>query len=368
MAILEEQELFIQLVEQHLERPLAQQVRHAFLQVPRHLFVHQYYRQRGHSLIWDLIEATPDLIYQDEALVTQINEHGLPSSSTSQPSVMAVQLEALALAPGQRVLEIGVGTGYNAALLGKLVGDNGHIISIDIDEKLVAQAKQHLEQANAQNVLALPGDGFSGNTHYASYDRILTTCSIRSVPLAWFEQLTMGGKLVGNWMTHIASLFVCVEKTHDDQLDGSFLDLHASYMAMRSREHGPSKHKVDWARYDTQTPTLIPLADFKTLLQNPAYSLLLQCLLPETRKRYRSQDGQLSLYLLVRETATLVEDDQLVVFGDEVIGQNIQQSCDLYHRLGQPPITAYHVTFRPQQIEIHIGDDSFQLPVRKMIC
>src|SRR6266536_5652341 len=137
MIEVREREPFVQLLEERLGRALAPQARHAFLQVPRHLFVQQYYEQQGNSLNWDLVQATPEQVYRDEALVTQIDGRGMPSSSTSQPSLMAAQLEALAPEHGQRVLEIGVGTGYNAALLGEMVGDTGQVISIDIDEDLV---------------------------------------------------------------------------------------------------------------------------------------------------------------------------------------------------------------------------------------
>src|SRR5712692_10130354 len=98
-------------IEQQLERALSTNVRDALLQVPRHLFVDQYYQQRGNSLTWDLVNA-PDLeeMYRDQPLVTKIDERGMPASSSSQPSLMALQLEALELHPGRRVLEIGTGT------------------------------------------------------------------------------------------------------------------------------------------------------------------------------------------------------------------------------------------------------------------
>jgi protein-L-isoaspartate(D-aspartate) O-methyltransferase len=286
MSDMEEREPFVQLLEQRLRRALTPGARSAFLLVPRHLFVQHYYEQRGKSFSWDLVQATLEKVYRDEALVTRIDERGLPSSSTSQPSIMAVLLEALAPGHGQRVLEIGVGTGYNAALLGKMVGDTGQVISIDIDEDLVEQARHHLSSANVDNVIALPGDGFIGEAAYAPYNRIVTTCSVRSIPRAWFDQLAMGGRLVGNWLTHLASLFVCVEKTADE-LDGRLLDLEATYMEMRTKDLVPLKQKINWRQYETQTPTSMHLPNMKPLLDNAAYCLLLQCFLPEMRRCYR---------------------------------------------------------------------------------
>lgn len=358
-----ERERLAQAIEKQIRRSLSSQVRHAFLQVPRHLFVQQYYKQRGNSLNWDLVEATLETVYRDEALATQIDARGMPGSSTSQPSVMAMQLEALALEHGQRVLEIGAGTGYNAALLGAIVGDAGQVISIDIDEGLVEQAKQHLANAKVHNVLALPGDGFAGEATYAPYDRLLTTCSIRSIPHPWFDQLNIGGRLVGNLLTHLASLFICVEKTDIDKLEGGLLDISAAYMEMHTRDIVPLRRKSNWGQYDSQSPTIMRVPDVKTQLQNPALRLLLQCLLPEMRKRYRSKDGQEQLYLMAQDTAVLIENDSLLIFGNPEVGQIIQQSLALYHQLGQPRITEYHVTLYERMMVIGADNQCFYLPL-----
>jgi protein-L-isoaspartate O-methyltransferase len=115
-------------IEQKLKRPLASSVREALLRVPRHVFVPSYYDHQQQQTApassdeqaW---QAWLQAIYRDQALTTQFDERGLPTSSSSQPSVMALMLEHLALQPGMRVLSIGTGTGYNAALLAALTGD-----------------------------------------------------------------------------------------------------------------------------------------------------------------------------------------------------------------------------------------------------
>src|SRR5260221_9164086 len=195
MIELHAMEQLVEAIEQELGRPLYPPVRQAFLQVPRHLFVEQYYQQRGNSLTWDLVQATTESVYQDQPLVIQIDQQGRPTSSSSQPSMMAIQLDALDLESGQSVLEIGAGTGYNAALMGVLVGQGGEVTSIDIDGDLVLEASKMLARAGANNVRILQEDGFVGGLAYAPYDRILATCSVRSIPRAWVDQLKPQGLL-----------------------------------------------------------------------------------------------------------------------------------------------------------------------------
>ncbi len=152
----------------------------AFRAVPRHLFL-------------------PGLplaeVYADEAIPTKLAE-GHPISSSSQPAMMAIMLEQLDLAPGQRVLEIGAGTGFNAALIGHLVGPQGRVVTVDIDDDLVAAARQHLAAAGAHNVLAVCADGGAGCAAEAPYDRIILTVGAWDITPAWLEQLKPGGRLV----------------------------------------------------------------------------------------------------------------------------------------------------------------------------
>src|SRR5579885_1550205 len=91
-------------------------------------------------------------IYADEAIVTKRSSQGAPLSSSSAPSMMAIMLEQLDLRPGLRVLELGAGTGYNAALLAELIGDPGAVITVDIEPDIVEQARQNLASAGYEGV------------------------------------------------------------------------------------------------------------------------------------------------------------------------------------------------------------------------
>jgi len=111
----------------------------------------------------------------------------------SQPYVVAFMAQALNLKPGDTVLEIGTGCGYNAAILSKLVKK---VYSIEIIESLVQLAKENLEYAGINNVFVRHGDGYAGWPEMAPFDAIVLTAAPSTVPLPLKEQLKTVGKLL----------------------------------------------------------------------------------------------------------------------------------------------------------------------------
>src|SRR5205823_13707927 len=111
----------------------------------------------------------------DDAIVTKRDADGHPVSSSSQPTIMAIMLDQLGVAAGQRVLEIGAGTGYNAALIASIVGADGAVVSIDIDDDLVASAQANTVAAGYPQVRIVCADGADGFAGAAPYDRIIAT-------------------------------------------------------------------------------------------------------------------------------------------------------------------------------------------------
>ncbi|MGO9957414.1 MAG: protein-L-isoaspartate O-methyltransferase family protein [Solirubrobacteraceae bacterium] len=155
----------------------------AFLAVPRERFIPEGATERG-------LEA----VYRDQAIVIRRDPRGMPLSSSSQPALMAKMLELLALRPGDRVLEIGTGTGYNAALLSEMVGSQGRVTSIDVDAGLARTARRALHEAGYRVSVKI-GDGRQGHASGAPYDRIIVTACADDIPNAWLEQLADGGRI-----------------------------------------------------------------------------------------------------------------------------------------------------------------------------
>lgn len=342
--------------------PLSSALRRAFLTVPRFVFVPRYYErceQSGEAICWQLVEADVARVAQDDALVTRLDPvTQLPTSSSSQPSVMALQLEALDLQNGQRVLEVGTGTGYNAALLTELVGPTGQVTTIDIDAHLVQQARERLAMIGMACVAVQCGDGLGGFLSMAPYDRLIATGSFRSVPSAWVEQLTPGGILVGNLVGNLASVFLRLVKRENGTGAGAFLPLEEKrYMELHRgslpRSRFPGEAWYEQVPCQISTTTL----NMQELLHHPAFLFFLQCELPEIQRYWRAPQGPgspLAVCLMSGErTGTLMvqEEDEagtwmISEYGAGALWQAVQACYARWEQLGKPLIASYTLSWR----------------------
>jgi protein-L-isoaspartate(D-aspartate) O-methyltransferase len=178
----------------------------AFRSTPRHCFIDRVFQFQFKTARWrEVITREPGpaelrLVYADRALITRLSprlpgEAETPISSSSQPSLMARMLEDLKVGAGQRILEIGAGTGYNAALLAHVAG-SGQVLSIDVDRSVLAEAWEHLGKFPDRGVELKHADGRTGFAGAAPYDRIMVTAATGDLESAWLEQLAEGGLLL----------------------------------------------------------------------------------------------------------------------------------------------------------------------------
>ena len=229
MAKAEYRQLHNSLLERLRTRHLLESpgVEAAFTGVPRHLFLPQF---------------DPAIVYQDEAISLKVGTSGETLSSSSQPTMMAIMLKQLQLAAGMNVLEIGTASGYNAALMKHVVGENGHVTSVEIDRELAEQARDNLSQAGYSDVLVVDRDAVSGYEPRAQYDRILATAGVWDVPRKWPQQLRDDGRLVVPiWLdgVQVSAAFVA-------QPDGTFLSIDnrpCAFVYLQGLAAGPRVRK-----------------------------------------------------------------------------------------------------------------------------
>ena len=147
----------------------------AFLKVPRDSYVSEKQKQEA---------------YGDFPLPT------IRGQSISQPSTVMIMLQALELRQGHKVLEVGAGTGYQAALMGYVVGEKGTVITTEVIPELVHLAKDNLAKEKVKNVTIVEADGSRGYEEEAPYDRIVITCACPVMPEPCIKQLKEGGIIV----------------------------------------------------------------------------------------------------------------------------------------------------------------------------
>ncbi|MEO3793411.1 ATP-grasp peptide maturase system methyltransferase [Nonomuraea sp. B10E15] len=177
-------------------------------------------------------EAWLRLVYEDRTIVTQRNEIGEPTSSSTLPGLVVRMLEYLDLHEGDKVLEIGTGTGYSTALMCQRLGPE-LVTSIEIDPAVAERAAAALRGLGHEPEL-ITGDGLHGHPGSAPYDRIIATCAVRHIPRAWLRQSRTGAIILAT-LSGWQHGFGLAKMTVDGpgSAHGEFLPGHVSFMMAR---------------------------------------------------------------------------------------------------------------------------------------
>ena len=188
------------------------EIEKAFLEINRELFVP---------------ETQKDVAYIDTPL--QIGD----GQTISAPHMVAIMCEGLDLEKGQKILEIGAGSGYHAAIVSKIVVKKGHVFTIERFSSLAEKAKKNLKKAGIINVTVVIGDGSEGLPDYAPYDRIYVTCASPDIPPPLIDQLKDKGKLmipIGSMICDLELIIKNKEKIVKKNLGGcAFVPLVGKY-------------------------------------------------------------------------------------------------------------------------------------------
>ncbi|MBV9013334.1 MAG: methyltransferase domain-containing protein [Pseudonocardiales bacterium] len=284
-----------------LRTPLWQQV---FRAVPRHHFVPVYYTPDDGGGWREHPSGEPgwlEAVYDDRTLITAlVDEDGpcgvqqIPVSSSTAPALMAHMLEELEITPGMRVLEIGTGTGYHAAVLCAALGQD-NVVSVELRPELVSAAGKRLAELGYHPVLRA-ADGRDGLAEHAPYDRIIATCAVPAIPAAWISQLAPGGVLLTDLKGGLAAgNLVKLSRNGGGALSGRFLPWWAGFMPMRHEQH-IALVPVPHGEASTRRATTVP----PFLLDEPVFAFLAQLHPPAgTSLRVRGEDnGSLSTVLV----------------------------------------------------------------------
>ncbi|MET7640670.1 methyltransferase domain-containing protein [Streptomyces sp. NPDC005438] len=313
--------------------------RPAFAAVPRDLFVPEFYQQDERGRWYRVTRSDRDYlrsVYSDTALMTQLDAHGIPTSSSSEPGLMLRMLDALNANPGDTVFELGTGTGYHAALLAHRL-DAKNVTSVDVDAELVALASQRLNEFGVSPFVHT-GDGALGYPPRAPYSRVIATAALRNIPYALMEQAADNAVI-------IAPVGFGVTRTTvhaPGHAQGRFLPMPALFMPRRVSGNGPD---FGGARGQAPESTALPVADvldrwrFPLSLALPGFS---SC-------SWRSDDGVLigvGLWTEDGSTATAHTNGQVRQIGPRRLWDTVEELASLFPA-GRPVREDFGITITP---------------------
>jgi protein-L-isoaspartate(D-aspartate) O-methyltransferase len=327
----------------------------AFAAIPRHRFVDRFRVAQpepdahGSSLQRvvdnDADDDVLELVYAaDLALLTDEDA----TSSLSAPYLIAGMLRELDMRPGMRVLEIGAGSGYHAALLATLVGDPDFVTTVDIHSGLVEQARVRLTALGLGGITVVADDGNEGITG-ARFDRIVATVGCNDIAPAWLEQLDADGALLVP-LVHGAA-HPRVRLTDDDDVLGTYTG-YSGFVGIRGRQAGHSP----WAARASTVPKRSIVREL------PTYVAAALAPPDPARPRWNPAEWALGFYVALRDRrASLaglddgdsfarVERATLVLGGahGEALGADLAALAESWLDLGAPGLERYETAFSPE--------------------
>ncbi|QDY77492.1 ATP-grasp peptide maturase system methyltransferase [Streptomyces qinzhouensis] len=346
--------------------------RTAVTDVPREIFVPAFFRWSDgpRGTVWTPVtpasegaDAWLEEVYADETLVTQLDGAvhpgevggpvgGNPTSSSTLPSLVVRMLEDLNPQDGQRVLEVGTGTGYSTALMCHRLGSE-HVTSVEYDPTAASGARSALATAGYTPRL-IHGDGLLGDEGDGPYDHLIATCSVRTVPDAWLNRVRAGGTIlttVSGWLHGSGLVRLAVED--GGRAHGRFLPGTVSFMIARPHaapalpDVGVLLRQAAQERRARYGPEV--LSDW--MLQ-----FLAQLAVPDAQYLGTSIDGGPVLDHVIDthdgSFATLVPDGGDGAFrvrqgGPARLWDRIEASINVWSRAGSPPQTAFTLTVTP---------------------
>jgi len=180
-------------------RDLGERLEGAFHAVSRHLFVPRF-KEWGSSYVQEVNEENLSQhllsLYSDRSIVVVTKDNDADYTMASTPSIVFTMLKMLDLKEGERVCEVGAGSGYNAALMSHLVGKKGHVDTYEVTKSIAGQTREVLARHNFLNVTLHTGDVAELVGGSEMFDKIIDTCGAHDIPPSLFDALKDGGKMV----------------------------------------------------------------------------------------------------------------------------------------------------------------------------
>jgi Protein-L-isoaspartate carboxylmethyltransferase len=359
-----------QLLEQaqaiYYETPLSQATQRAYLATPRHQFVRRYRRwgvKEWNEVNEDNLEEHLATLYSDRALVLFGDDDDDVPSTISQPSFVLRMLDMLQLEAGQKVFELGGGSGWNAALMGQLVGPQGCVYSLELLPEMAHTAAATIDALGIKNVKVIEGDGGEGYAAGALYDRAIFTAGAYDLPHPFFEQIREGGlflvviKNEGGGDT----LFL-LRKEHEyfesmDSMPCGFVQMRGKYQ-LDSLKPVQIETLPEWSELKNKPVNTRPFWwGGKGKQDFPWRTLGVRSFLGITELSFRAFKTESSEHLREQyyfglwdqehKSLVIAKDDLLLSYGNSTAEERLIKSLEQWIRLGMPGAASFALKIYP---------------------
>jgi protein-L-isoaspartate(D-aspartate) O-methyltransferase len=361
------------------ETPIGEATEKAYLAMPRHLFVKRY-REWGvrewQEVNQENLAEHLAKLYTDRPLILFGEDDDNIPSTISQPSFVLRMLDMLQIKPGHTIFELGAGSGWNAALMGDLVGSAGHVYSLEIIPEVAQNARETIETLDIENVSIITADGGDGYEANALYDRAIFTAGAYDLPCHFHRQIKEGGLLLiviknqggGDNLFLLEKKADCFEsidsmvcgfvqlkgKYQFDSLEpttiatlSEWADLQQQEVSRRSFWWG-GKGKASFLGYTMGIRAFLSISDpyfhaFKTESIN-------------TKMREYQYFG---LWLEENHSLVIAQDDFLIAYGNEDALDRLLQKVKEWVDLGMPSAASFMLQAYPIDFPLKVNNNEW---------
>lgn len=363
----------------------AESILRAFEKVPRHLFTPFLYEERDGSFkqkmfnYRDLSEEQLKQVYVDTPIVVLAKDDEVIATS-SQPFVMALMLIDAKIKEGGKILEIGTGSGYNAAIMAEITKDEKKIISTEIKENVANLAQENLKRAGYPDVKVIASDGGKGFEADAPYDSVIITCGAPEIPM--HEQVRSGGTIALPLVTRGIETLCSLTKGDDGVFRGylniyvRFLHFEGIYSDKKQFAKNISSLQRVVESYGKKRDDLKEYLCDLFILENDSEEI-------KAEKRIKRSDFQ--FYLAVSEEDAILYQseienresgyalwhveakqadnglvvmfrDEVVSWGNESVAENLIKKYKEWNNLNCPGLKDYNIEFYPSKDDSLVSD------------
>ncbi len=348
--------------------------REVFERTWRHPYVPGYYPDKDAPCVLSVDPAQRsrwlDAVYSDTTLITKVMPVPLSralrpatgtiyTSSSTVPSLVLEMLEELDVADGHRVLEIGTGTGYNAALLCERLG-SAQVTSVDIDPELVDLARERLA-ANGHTPTLAAVDGEAGYPPGAPYDRIIATCAVPAIPPAWLEQAAPGAVILTDVHGSLGGTLARLTIDEHGAAVGRFVPRWAGFMGMRHAVNQVETFRPWVCEPSSESVTSV---DPAPLAMHGLFGFIVQWHLPDvTRAHTVGDDGQPVVDLVAddgsRAEITMTPGPagyRVRQYGPQRLWDRVEEAATFWNDEGRPSYERFGITATPHGQHVWYDD------------